>query len=134
MDFVANSFRTLTLVAVKARAYPAAGARFPDSRAAARYPLVSAAEVIEPLTKRSTNGSISVISVTGCFFRSTDSVTAGTVVRLRIERDGSTFETWAQVVHVRAEGMGIAFFDTAQNQLNLLRQWIAELAQAATKP
>jgi hypothetical protein len=87
------------------------------------------AEVIEPLSKRHMMGSITIISVTGCFFRSADHTDAGTVVQLRIERNGSTFESWAQVAHVRPEeGMGLAFFDTTQARMNLLKQWIAELA------
>lgn len=119
---------------IRAGRFVAAGRRFPDSRAAPRYPMIAPAEVTEPLSKRNVNGWTSVISLTGCFVRAADAPTAGTVVRLRIERDGKAFETWAQVARVRPEeGMGIAFFDTAQTQMNLLRQWIAELAQAGTK-
>lgn len=115
-------------------AHLAAGEHFPDSRAVPRYPMMALAEITEPLSKRSTAGRASVISLTGCFVRVVDAPTAGTVVRLRIERDGNTFETWAQIVHVRPnDGMGLVFFDTAQSQMEVLRKWIAELAQAATK-
>jgi hypothetical protein len=112
----------------------AAGERFPDSRAALRYPMIALAEITEPLKKRTVNGWTSVISLTGCYVRAADPPTAGTVVRLRIERDGATFETWAQIAHVRPnDGMGLAFFDTRQAQMDVLRGWIAELARAATK-
>ncbi|HZH81964.1 MAG TPA: PilZ domain-containing protein, partial [Phototrophicaceae bacterium] len=63
-----------------------AGERFPDSRAAPRYPLIAPAEITEPLSKRSIAGSIAVISLTGCYFRAAKAPSAGTVVRLRIER------------------------------------------------
>lgn len=44
-------------------------------------------------------------------------------MRLRIEWEGSTFETWAQIAHVRPDdGMGLAFFDTAPAQTDVLRQ------------
>jgi hypothetical protein len=50
----------------------------------------------------------------------------GTVVQLRIEQDGRAFETWARVVSaVEQEGMGLAFFDTAQAQRDLLKTWMA---------
>jgi hypothetical protein len=114
-----------------ARSSIPAGQRFPDSRAAPRYPVIALAEVIEPLSKRPLMGSITIISATGCFFRAAESVAPGTVVRLKIERDGERFETWAQVAHVKPEdGMGLAFFDTPQPQKDCLLRWIAELAQA----
>jgi hypothetical protein len=96
--------------------------------------MLAFANLVEPLSKRQLVGSTTVISATGCFFRASDTVTPGTVVRLQIERDGKTFETWAQVAHVRPdEGMGLAFFDTAQTQRILLKHWIAELARPAAK-
>lgn len=52
-----------------------AGGRFPDSRAAPRYPLIAPAEIIEPLSKRSVTRTVSVISLTGCYFRIADAPT-----------------------------------------------------------
>lgn len=115
-------------------AHLAAGERYPDSRAALRYPMIALAEITEPLNKRTINGWTSVISLTGCFVRAAEAPIAGTVVRLRIQANGATFETWAQIAHVRPnDGMGLAFFDTARTQMDVLRGWIAELAQEARK-
>lgn len=115
-------------------AHLAAGERFPDSRAALRYSMIALAEITEPLNKRTINGWTSVISLTGCFVRAAEAPTAGTVVRLRIRGTGATFETWAQIAHVRPnDGMGLAFFDTARTQMDVVRGWIAELARATKK-
>lgn len=115
-------------------AHLTAGARFPDSRAALRYPMIALAEITEPLNKRTINGWTSVISLTGCFVRAAAAPCPGTVVRLRVQANGAAFETWAQIAHVRPnDGMGLAFFDTARLQMDVLRGWIADLAQATTK-
>lgn len=96
--------------------------------------MLAFATLVEPLSKRQLAGSTTVISATGCFFRTPDTVMPGAVVRLRIERDETTFDTWAQVAHVKPEeGMGMAFFDTARTQMDVLREWIAELAQATKR-
>ena len=96
--------------------------------------MIALAEITEPLNKRTINGWTTVISLTGCFVRAAEAPTAGTVVRLRIRGSGAVFETWAQIAHIRAnDGMGLAFFDTARAQMDVLREWIAELAQAAKK-
>lgn len=96
--------------------------------------MIALAEIIEPLKKLTVNGWTSVISLTGCFVRAANAPTAGTVVRLKIERNGAAFETWAQIAHVRPnDGMGLAFFDTARTQMDVLRGWTAELAQATKK-
>jgi hypothetical protein len=102
-----------------------AGERFPNPRALPRYILTALAEVIEPVSRRRVTGRTSVISDSGCHVRAGDTLSTGTIVQLRIEQEGTTFETWARVASALPdEGMGLAFFDTAQSQRDLLKKWI----------
>jgi hypothetical protein len=104
-----------------------AGERFPKSRAAIRYPLHALAEVIEPMSRRTVTGWTSLISLHGCHVQGGDLLAAGTIAQVRIQQSGSTFETWARVVdEVPNEGVGLAFFDTADAQRDLLKKWFAE--------
>ncbi len=107
-----------------------AGGRFPEARATPRYPITALAEVIEPVSRRNVSGWTSVISEGGCHVRAADALAPGTIVQIRIERDGKAFQSWARVASAfPQEGMGLAFFDTEPSQKDLLRSWI-EKAEA----
>ena len=109
-----------------------AGERFPKSRALPRYSITALAEVVEPVSRKRVTGWTSAVSDTGCHIRAADALAAGTIVQLRIQQEGRTFETWARVADaVPQEGMGLAFFDTAQAQKEILKSW---MAKAGTKP
>ena len=104
-----------------------AGERFPKVRTGPRYSITALAEVVEPVSRRRVTGWTSLISESGCHVRAADGMPAGTIVKLRIEQQGRTFETWARVAQtVPEEGMGLAFLDTTEPQKGLLRTWMAE--------
>lgn len=108
----------------------AAGQRYPEARKAPRYPISAPAHAIEPLTGRKITGWVSVISRSGCYFRTADTEKAESILRLCIEWRGFVFETWARTVHaIPADGMGLAFIDTEPAQLEILARWIADLAE-----
>jgi hypothetical protein len=104
-----------------------AGERFPKARTLPRYPITALAEIVEPVSRRKVTGWTSAISDAGCHVRAADALATGTIVQLRIERKGITFETWARVASALPEdGMGLAFFDTAPTQRDLLKKWMEE--------
>jgi hypothetical protein len=108
-----------------------AGQRYPDARQAPRYPISASAEAIEPLSGRRISGAVSVISRSGCYFRTVDTQKPEAVLHLRIDWREASFETWARVVHsIAGDGMGIAFIDTNPDQMAILLHWIGELAKA----
>ncbi|MGH9575778.1 MAG: PilZ domain-containing protein [Candidatus Acidiferrales bacterium] len=108
----------------------AAGQRFPDVRKAPRYPISAPTHAVEPLSGREISGWVSIISRSGCYFRTADIQQAETVLQLRIEWHESTFETWARTVHaITEDGMGIAFIDTDPAQMRTLLGWIEDLAK-----
>jgi PilZ domain len=119
---------------IPSKQFVVAGERFPKSRALPRYSITALAEVIEPVSKHRISGWTSVINDNGCHVRASDSLAAGTIVQLRIEQDGRTFETWARVANaVPQEGMGLAFFDTAESQRSLLKTWMEKAGIAADR-
>lgn len=108
-----------------------AGQRYPETRKAPRYPISASAEAIEPLSGRRVLGAVSVISRSGCYFRTVETQNAEVILHLRIEWREFKFETWARIVHsIAGDGMGIAFIDTTADQMAILLHWIAELAKA----
>lgn len=111
---------------VPSRQTVVAGERFPKSRALPRYAMTAFAELTEPVSKRCVTGWTSLISDNGCHVRAAETLAPGTIIQLRIEREGKSFETWARVADaVAQEGMGLAFLDTSQTQRELLKKWIA---------
>jgi hypothetical protein len=108
-----------------------AGGRFPKERSVPRYPLIALVEVEEPVSRVRVNGWTSTISDKGCHVPAASVLAAGTIVRLQIEWKGQTFQTWARVASVRAEGgIGLAFFDTDPEQRDTLKKWIEEFEAA----
>ena len=104
-----------------------AGERFPKVRTLPRYPIRALAEILEPVSRRRVTGWTSTISDAGCLVRAADAMDAGTIVQLRIQQQGITFETWARVAStLPEEGMGLAFFDMAPPQRELLKKWMQE--------
>jgi hypothetical protein len=75
------------------------------------------------------SGWVTVISLSGCYIRTEDTLDAGAVTQLCVQWHEMTFETWARVAHaIHADGMGIAFFDTKPQQIQLLNKWIEAIA------
>jgi hypothetical protein len=119
---------------ISSKQFVVAGERFPKTRALPRYSITALAEVIEPVSRRRVSGWTSVISDKGCHVRASDALAAGTIVQLRIEREGRVFETWARVADaVPQEGMGLAFFDTAESQRSLLKTWMEKAETTAER-
>jgi hypothetical protein len=119
---------------IPAKQLVVAGERFPKSRAQPRYSITALAEVIEPVSKRRISGWTSAISDKGCHVRASDPLAAGTIVQLCIEQDGRRLERWARVANaVPPEGMGLAFFDTAESERSLLKTWLERAGTAADR-
>lgn len=108
---------------------PDAGTRFAARRAVPRYPFIAPVELFEPVGRIRIAGRISEIGLNGCYVKTPNPLPAKAVCQLRIERGGGRFETWARVVYIHPGiGMGVAFFETSDDQRATIAEWISELS------
>jgi hypothetical protein len=97
-------------------------------RAVRRCQFVASAEVTELGSQTQLSARTSEIGLGGCYVDTLSPFPDGTIVRVRIIRDGGVFESQGKVVYVQDRfGMGIAFTEIAPDQRALLQNWIAEL-------
>ena len=97
-------------------------------RAVRRCQLVASAEVMERDSQTQLSARVSEIGLGGCYVDTLSPFPDGTLVHVRIIRDGGAFECEAKVVYVHQSfGMGIAFTNIAVDQRRLLENWIADL-------
>jgi hypothetical protein len=103
-------------------------APFPNKRAVLRCQFVASTEVIERESETQLSARTSEIGLGGCYVDTLNPFPTGTLVIVRINRDGGVFECEAKVVYIHANcGMGIAFTNIALDQRRLLQNWIAGL-------
>ena len=98
-----------------------------ERRAAPRYAMVLAAEVVELPRGARLSARTADISRTGCYIDTLNPIPVGSEVRVRITHHEQLFEAQGRVVYVSAGlGMGVAFVTIAPEQLTLLDRWLAE--------
>ena len=97
-------------------------------RSVRRCPLVASAEVTELASGARLSARTSELALGGCFIDALNSFPEGTLIKLRITRDGGVFETKAKVVYCDPRyGMGVAFVEMPPEQRSVLEDWIAEI-------
>ncbi|HEY4837621.1 MAG TPA: PilZ domain-containing protein [Candidatus Acidoferrales bacterium] len=97
-------------------------------RAVRRIQLVATAEVTARDTDTLLSARMSELGLGGCYVDTLSPFPAGTLVHVRIIRDGGAFECEAKVVYIHGGfGMGIAFTNMALDQRRMLENWIADL-------
>jgi hypothetical protein len=97
-------------------------------RAVRRIQLVATAEVTARDTETKLSARMSELGLGGCYVDTLSPFPTGTLLHLRIIRDGGAFECEAKVVYVHEGfGMGIAFTNMALDQRRVLENWIADL-------
>jgi PilZ domain len=96
-----------------------------ERRAAPRYPLVLAAEVVELPRGARLSARTSDVSRTGCYIDTLNPIPNGSQVRLRITHEDETFEATGRIVYVSfGLGMGVAFTEVAPEQQKRLDRWL----------
>ncbi|HEY6443673.1 MAG TPA: PilZ domain-containing protein [Candidatus Acidoferrales bacterium] len=99
-----------------------------ERRTVPRYSLIATAEVIEPVSDVRISGRISEISRKGCYVDILNPLPRETRIRLRISRDRGDFVATGKIIYVQqGMGMGVAFLEVADAQLELLDSWLVEL-------
>lgn len=137
--FVAKSEAGKELVPTLKRLFPGeAGAAkseptlFAKPRRAPRYYLGAAVELTEVDSGRILVALVRVLSLYGCFVKTSESVAAGSKVQLNITYSGNHFTAMGRVVTQMKEGVGIEFIEIDQTNQARLENCLEELAGNAS--
>jgi hypothetical protein len=105
-----------------------AGATESRRRLVPRYTLIATAEIIDVASDMHMSGRISEISRKGCYVDVLNALPVHNLVQVRISRDAGTFTSPGEIIYAQnGMGMGVAFRDTAAEQIKILDGWLAQL-------
>jgi hypothetical protein len=102
-----------------------------ERRRTPRFPLILMAEVIDLVSGAKVTARTSDVSRAGCYLDTLHPVPLGSVIQIRLSREGETFEVTGKVVYVNPGlGMGVSFDkQTPSDQLALLDRWLERAAR-----
>ena len=96
-----------------------------ERRRAPRYPLIAAAEIIEPQTNLRLRGRTSDLSLVGCYVEMRNALPESTQIRVQIIHDDVIFSALGAIAHCQPNmGMGIRFTDVQLDQHEILEEWL----------
>lgn len=96
-----------------------------DRRGTQRHPFVALAELVGVGNNQRVAAQTTQLSSTGCYLGAVNPYPEGARIRIRLKKDGETFESGARVLHVHAEfGMGVIFEDVPSEQQRILDSWL----------
>ncbi len=100
-----------------------------ERRSAPRYPLILVAEMTVEDTGTKAVARTSDVSRTGCYIDTLNPISPGTIIQLRFQQGGETFEARARVIYeVSPMGMGVQFLDVSETQQAILDCWLSVAA------
>ena len=106
-----------------------------ERRCAVRYPFTATAEIMDLRSNTRVTGRSSDLGLGGCYIDILSPFTAGSPVRVRLEREKKVFEAMATVSYAQQSfGMGLAFTEIKAEHQSVLQAWIAELRGEAPPP
>jgi PilZ domain-containing protein len=103
--------------------------RVAERRTHPRYGFNAAAELTEEASSTQIKARIADISERGCYVENDRPFPLGTGVRVQITKDRDSFVAPARVVYSSAKGMGLAFGQLGENQLEVLEIWLGPLRE-----
>jgi len=100
-----------------------------DRRTGPRYNFLAVVELSEAVGVYCVDGRIREISRKGCYVNTQSTLPVGTMLTVVITSEDENFETQGKVLYTHDQvGMGIAFENTTDEQLETLNSWLATLA------
>jgi hypothetical protein len=100
-----------------------------DRRRSPRYQFVADTEIIEIASNTRLGGRTGDLSMGGCFLDMVNPSPEGTEIRVRVRHASASFVALGRVVFVFPNvGMGVVFTDVEEDQLAVLRKWLADLS------
>lgn len=96
-------------------------------RSQSRKPFIASALVFEPKSEIQLRARTADLGLDGCFIDTLNPFAPGTMLKVRIDKGGTSFETWAKVVYsLSSMGMGMVFHFVAPEQLWVLHGWLGD--------
>jgi hypothetical protein len=100
-----------------------------ERRAKARYIFLALVELTETAGVMCIQGRLRDVNTKGCYVHTPSTFPASTTLAVVISRGEETFTSNSKVVYVHdGIGMGLAFVDTPNDQVETLNSWLAGLA------
>jgi hypothetical protein len=100
-----------------------------DRRRHPRYGLTADAEVVEASSGVRIEARIVDISELGCHVATDRALPLGTAIKVGISKGPDRFVTQARVVSSSVKGMGLAFSELTQGQIQVLETWLGPLRE-----
>ena len=91
------------------------------ARRCSRYSFVATTELTDPVHAVRLSGRVTEISRNGCYVNALNALPIGTLLNLEISCDLGKFTTKGRIIYIHPGiGMGIAFLDTSDSQMQIL--------------
>jgi hypothetical protein len=95
----------------------------------ARHPFTATVEAVDFMSQTRILGRTSDLNRVGCYVDTISSFPTGSILKLRLTKDVSSFEAQAEVVYsLVGMGMGVKFTYASPEQLSVLEKWVEELS------
>ena len=92
-----------------------------------RYSVLAVAELVETASTMCIVGRMTEVSRKGCYVNTPSALPLDTFLKVVISCDEKTFMTNGKVIYVHEGiGMGIAFVDAAEDQMEVLNSWLVD--------
>jgi len=96
-------------------------------RSRSRKPFTASTLVFEPKSETHLRARTADLGLDGCFVDTLNPFAPGTMLKMRIDKGGTSFETWAKVVYsLSSMGIGMVFHFVAPEQLWVLHEWLGD--------
>jgi PilZ domain-containing protein len=100
-----------------------------ERRSQPRYRFTAAAAIVELKSGNRIEAHIANISLQGCHVETECGFPLGAELGVSIHMGADSFVAQARVVFSSVKGMGLAFSETAQDQIQILETWIGPLRE-----
>ena len=102
-----------------------------ERRAKPRYNFLALVELTETAGVMCIQGRLRDVNSKGCYVNTPSTFPADTALAVVISRNDETFASNGKVVYAHdGIGMGLAFVDTPNDQVEMLNSWLAGLSGA----
>ena len=105
-----------------------------EDRRGLRFPFSASAEIIPQGSRQGSPAHVSELSFRGCFLETCSAMKEHQRMHLKIFFQDQFFETPAEVLYVRPNGLGLVFGETNPHFRHVIQDWILTAMDAHPTP